>query len=229
MAICYPNVNFIDNVPEHIFNLLVNECELWDYKNQKPTYNRAFYKYTTRSYSVSKFSAKFHSPYNLQPVIDWICSLFKNHVPYGATFFAMSPGQRYPAHADGFQYARAAKRLHIPIVSNPGNYHVSFHKDDKLNWTCKTWNMEERKLYELNNAEPHAAENLSDQWRIHFIVDIIDEEIFNSSNNWHHISEEQSKISAEVERGLLTSENLKSWTFKQVSLDNYNSQHKENL
>lgn len=229
MAICYPNVNFISTVPEHIFELLVKECKSWDYENQKPVYNRAFYKYTTRSYAVSEFSGKSNSPDAIQPVVDWICNQFENYVPYGATFFAMSPGQQYPAHADAFNYAMSAKRMHIPIISKQGNCHVSFHKDNDSEWTCQTWNMEERKLYELNNAEPHAAENLSDQWRIHFIVDIIDNDVFKSKNSWHHVSENQLKLSSSVERGLIHHRSLSRWSFKQLSLDVFNSQNKKTI
>jgi hypothetical protein len=229
MAICYPNVNFISTVPTHIFELLVKECESWDYKNQKPIYNRAFYKYITQSYAVSKFSGVCHSPENIQPALDWICSLFINHVPYGAAFFAMSPGQQYPAHADAFNYAMSAKRMHIPVVSKKGNSHVSFHKDNDSDWTCQSWNMKEKNLYELNNAEPHAAENLSDQWRVHFIVDIIDNDVLKSKNNWHHVSENQLKLCSNVERGLINHQNLSRWSFKQMSLDHFNSQKENNL
>lgn len=220
MAICYPNVNFISDVPDSINEILLSECNLWDYKNQKPVYNRAFYKYTTYSYTVSKFSGEFNSPKNIQPALDWICSFFKNYVPYGATFIAMSPGQRYPAHSDAFKYATVAKRMHIPVISKPGNYHVSFHKDENSEWICNTWIMEEKKLYELNNAEPHAAENMSDQWRIHFIVDIIDKDILDSSNDLYYVSSEQMQRSSEVEKGLSVNSNLNKWSFNKIVSEN---------
>lgn len=221
MALCYPNVNFITNVPDHINEILLSECRTWDYKNQKPAYNRAFYKYTTRSYTVSKFSGEFNSPKNLQPALDWICNLFENYVPYGATFIAMSPGQRYPAHADAFKYATVARRMHIPIISKPGNQHISFHKDENSKWTSKSWVMEEKKLYELNNEEPHAAENLSDEWRIHFIVDIIDKHILNNSSDLHYVYDKQILRSSMIERELSTNNELSKWTFNFIASENF--------
>ena len=227
MAICYPNVNFINDVPENLMSILKLECQKWDFKNQKPVYNRAFYKYVTRSFTVNKFSGIHNPPDTIQPIVDWICNQFENYIPYSATLIAMHPGQRYPAHADAFNYAHYAKRLHIPIISKQGNNHISFHKDSNSVWSIQYWRMEEAKLYELNNTEAHSAENLSDGWRVHLIVDIIDKQIFELRNDWHFTSQEQLKRSSEVEQGLLKSENLKHWSFKQMSLDNFNLQHQE--
>lgn len=219
MAVCYPNVIHIDQVPLELMSILVNECNDWDYRNQKPKYSKVFYKFTSKSYYVSRFSGddvKKNSSENIKPVLDWISSHFSNHTPLLTSLLAMSPGQRYPAHVDGYVYSKFSKRLHIPIISKPGNNHISFHNDNDT-WSLKYHRMEEGHLYELNNVDPHSAENLSDEWRIHLIVDLAEVSLIESKNDWHSVQTSQINYEFMLEKNFLKDNYLKTWTLPYIS------------
>jgi quercetin dioxygenase-like cupin family protein len=68
------------------------------------------------------------------------------------------------AHRDSGDYLEAVHRHHIAIVTNEN---VSFMVDDE------TINMREGEIWEINNNMIHEVENMSDQDRVHLLIDII--------------------------------------------------------
>jgi hypothetical protein len=66
-------------------------------------------------------------------------------------------------HADGGPLL-LARRTHIPIITNP---EVFFIVDDEEK------NMKEGEIWEIDNSKVHSVENLSDEDRIHFIIDYV--------------------------------------------------------
>ena len=67
------------------------------------------------------------------------------------------------AHADGGPLL-LSRRTHIPIITNP---EVFFIVNDEEK------NMKEGEIWEIDNSKVHSVENLSDEDRIHFIIDYV--------------------------------------------------------
>lgn len=67
-----------------------------------------------------------------------------------------------PTHVDGGDSLSETKRHHIAIITNPK---VSFTISDE------TKHLKQGEVWEINNLRSHSVENLSDQDRIHIIVD----------------------------------------------------------
>lgn len=66
-------------------------------------------------------------------------------------------------HADGGPLL-LSRRTHIPIITNP---EVFFIVDGEEK------NMKEGEIWEIDNSMVHSVENLSDEDRIHFIIDYV--------------------------------------------------------
>jgi hypothetical protein len=198
--------------------VLKTECNSWNYQTQHPFYEKVFYKYIIKPYKVSQYCTK-HSvnPARIKPITDWLANEFPNHSPLFASLMAMYPGQRYPAHRDEYIYSQYSKRLHIPIISKEGNRHVSFHQLSESEWNTQFHVMEEGSLYELSNYELHSAENLSDQWRIHLIVDIAETDLIKSRNDLNLVNFHQSVYNYKIEKIFLKDENLKKWTLNIIA------------
>jgi hypothetical protein len=218
MAVCHPSVKFINKVSYNLMSLLKTECANWNFEIQKPMYERVFYKYTPKPYKVSQYSpGNSFNPINIKPVLNWISKEVPNHSPLMATLMAMFPGQRYPAHLDQFVYSDYSKRLHIPIISKPGNRHVSFHQNEESVWNVQYHIMEEGSLYELSNAELHSAENLSDEWRIHLIVDMAENSLLKNKKDWHSTNYNYSSLNFEIEKTFSSDEKMKIWTLNYIA------------
>lgn len=67
-------------------------------------------------------------------------------------------------HVDGGDYLVNSRRYHIPIITNE---QVFFSVGNEC------LNMKEGEIWEINNTMIHGVENLSNQDRIHLMIDII--------------------------------------------------------
>jgi translation elongation factor P/translation initiation factor 5A len=76
----------------------------------------------------------------------------------------LKSGAKIRKHVDGGAMLQYARRIHIPIITNPQVYFTVNNK--KIN-------MEESQGYEINNAMPHSVENNSPIDRVHIIIDIM--------------------------------------------------------
>lgn len=73
------------------------------------------------------------------------------------------------AHVDGGNMLYVSRRCHVPIITN---------KDVFFTVMNNTINMEEGKIYEINNGMPHAVKNSSNIDRVHLILDILSNRYF---------------------------------------------------
>lgn len=69
-----------------------------------------------------------------------------------------------PPHQDRGEYLITARRHHLPIVTNS---RVMFKVGED------SVNMKAGECWEINNSKIHSVENLSDESRIHIIIDIL--------------------------------------------------------
>lgn len=79
----------------------------------------------------------------------------------------LQPHRTYTIHKDG-QKNVANIRCHIPVVTNPQSYHISFG-EDKTNLNPKLYHMECGKIYEVNTTQYHSAINFGGEDRWHLL------------------------------------------------------------
>jgi hypothetical protein len=79
----------------------------------------------------------------------------------------MQPHKTYTIHKDG-QKNVSNIRCHIPVVTNPQAYHISFG-EDKSNLNPKLYHMECGKIYEVNTTQYHSAINFGGEDRWHLL------------------------------------------------------------
>ena len=86
---------------------------------------------------------------------------------------SMPPGMTIPVHHDTGYWVKHTHRCHVAIVTDPTE--VDFFcgpTNDSLRKIC----FNEGRVVELNNSAKHAvANNMKDTWRIHLILDYVDE------------------------------------------------------
>lgn len=90
---------------------------------------------------------------------------------------SMPPGMKIPVHHDTGYWVKHTHRCHVAIVTDPTE--VDFFcgpTDESLRKMAFT----EGRVVELNNSAKHAvANNMKDTWRIHLILDYVDEHPIN--------------------------------------------------
>ncbi len=127
--------------------------------------------------TVHPFYEKFQ--HKLVPVMECIADYYKkqtlniknsrpNAVRKG--YFArvilvkLAPNSAIAAHVDNGYSLSRCHRIHLPIVTNEK---IEFTIDGVLNYLA------EGQLTEINNRGMHGVKNLSDEVRIHFILDFV--------------------------------------------------------
>lgn len=103
----------------------------------------------------------------LQPIMD------KAALPYGyaqngfpkAMFARLAAGNAIDRHVDGAGSNLQCHKIHVPLVTNPK---ATFTVADE------EFHLPVGHAYEVNNIKPHAAANLGDEDRIHFIFELYD-------------------------------------------------------
>lgn len=76
----------------------------------------------------------------------------------------LNPRSSIPPHCDGGPSLMKARRTHIPLITSNN---VKFRVGEDLN----PIHLEVGKVYELNNARRHSVVNPTDEFRIHLIID----------------------------------------------------------
>lgn len=79
----------------------------------------------------------------------------------------LMPGETIPAHTDSAAFFAAARRFHVPLLTNPD---VSFLVDGE------TVPMPASHLIEIDNRRAHMVVNNGQSPRVHLIFDIVDVE-----------------------------------------------------
>lgn len=85
---------------------------------------------------------------------------------------SLPPGARSRPHIDFLMFHVIAKRIRIPIITNPSAT-IAF----KTNKGIEQFNLEVGNVYETNNQTLHAAANCGTTDRWHIVADIIDKDL----------------------------------------------------
>jgi hypothetical protein len=83
----------------------------------------------------------------------------------------LKPNSKIAPHCDGGIPLMMGRRTHIPIATNKD---VVFNLGNDL----ESFHLEAGSIYELNNAKKHAVKNPTDDYRIHLIIDWLQDEGF---------------------------------------------------
>jgi len=218
--ICTPNAKFIEKVPDYILKNLEEEINSWNFSRLDDfSEQRIFHKFKSIVYGVSPYAKSLGNPERIFNVIEWCKSLYPKKIPIWANLFAMYPNHRYPAHVDGLELHLFSNRVHIPILSESGSKIVFFNKENE-SWIEESYELYKGGAWEINNIIPHSAENLSSSWRINFVIDMIDEDLMNSRNDWLKDNGKQMMKFWHLDREFERSEHLNRWCYKTVIAHN---------
>ena len=99
----------------------------------------------------------------INPILDYIKTIYKNHFPIKVALVKLVPGAYITPHIDRSDLLEVPNRLHIPIITNDN---VMFHVNDEV------INMKEGYLYEINNIRMHHVVNEGDTDRVHLLIDM---------------------------------------------------------
>ena len=218
---CDPNVKFLSNVPEQILNILDKEIESWDFRNFNNFSNIPVFEIVKSIEYTGKNSEKTLD--TLKEVFQWFEKFFPGKIPIYANMLAIFPGQRYPIHIDSLELHSVSHRIHIPLITEDDSK-LWFFKKTQGTWASETFHIARGGAWEMSNLTPHSAENLSDSWRVHFVVDFIDKELKNSKNIefWKQVNPQWVKYSNLVNQEFENTEdsNLKRWSRTSVKQNN---------
>lgn len=112
---------------------------------------------------------------------EWRCHLLPIYSALGikenqvvrSLLASMPPGMSIPVHHDTGYWVKHTHRCHVAIVTD--TYEVDFFCGS-TNETLRKMSFSEGRLIELNNSAKHAVTNkMKDTWRIHLILDYVDE------------------------------------------------------
>lgn len=106
----------------------------------------------------------------VEPVVDEIIKLFPGYVKVRGEIATLLPGVELPLHTDIVWFHKYCRRIHIPIITN---------KDCYQQFENRTSHLEFAKIYEINNRIMHGAGNLGNSQRIHLILDLLSDNIYN--------------------------------------------------
>ncbi len=124
------------------------------------------------SYQVSEILIDLELKALLSPIISDFEKIHNGKVGH-ALIVKLYPEKSVGKHQDIGYYLLNSRRHHLPIVSD-GLTEFTVNKE--------TVRMQEGECWEINNAKVHSAENKGSQERIHFIFDIVPNEIIEKSN-----------------------------------------------
>ncbi len=90
---------------------------------------------------------------------------------YRVLITRLNPLSSIPPHCDGGASLMKARRTHIPLITSKN---VEFRVGENLN----SIHLEVGKVYELNNARKHSVFNPTKEFRIHLIIDWLQDKGF---------------------------------------------------
>jgi len=100
---------------------------------------------------------------NLKSIYDYLEHLYEGKV-VRTEIIQMNKKSSIKPHVDGGVMLQLARRIHIPLITNPKVIFEVFGESKYLevgNW------------YEINNIIPHSVINDSEYDRVHFIIDLM--------------------------------------------------------
>ena len=103
-------------------------------------------------------------------ILDYILTLWPNHRYIKGEISHCPPGDKQGYHIDHRIFHRFSHRVHIPITTN---------MLCSLKVETEYRHLAQGEIWTFNNIKLHASENLGTTSRVHIVVDIMDQEIFN--------------------------------------------------
>lgn len=221
MSNCNKNVIFLEKVPANILKNLHSELELWDFKKDRFHFNRVFEMHKSLAFLTSKYSPpNTNESKNINKAINWVSQFYPGKKPFWAFFIALYPGQRLPVHRDGLKFHQLSNRIHIPIITDLSASAVFFNKGSD-SWETERHHLAINSAWEINNIVPHSAENMSSNWRVHLLIDLIDEDILNNQSDL--MSQViPHKENSDLDIAFQQNTELEKWTLSKVA-ENFNT------
>jgi len=99
----------------------------------------------------------------LKPILNYLKNLHNGELAK-TMLVKLAAGKKINEHSDNGLYLNTIKRHHIPIVTND---EVWFYVDGEKK------NLKTGEIWEIDNTKLHKVENLSNEDRVHVIVDIL--------------------------------------------------------
>lgn len=133
---------------------------------------------------VYKFDHSFYTKEQVElikavePVVEQVLRLFPGYIKVRGEITNLLPGVELGLHIDPAWFHKHSKRIHVPIITNQDCYHM--FEDRKVH-------LEFSKIYEINNRIRHSAVNGGSTNRVHLILDLLDENLYNQIDRKLHI------------------------------------------
>jgi hypothetical protein len=159
----YPNKRYIEGQEDRQKTSCIPIY--WTFNNWNPD-NPFLFRWVIPHY-VNLF--KDLSEFVLARIIGTIPFL-ENHIVIREHFVMLAPKRQIENHIDDFPLMHTCHRIHIPIQTST---EVTFIVNGK------NYNIENGQAFLLNTDMPHGVLNDSDQYRIHYIIDVIDKNKIN--------------------------------------------------
>lgn len=164
-------------ISETLINLVTNhdwsKKHLWNPQdiNFKGTqalyYNFSDYakKLYYRNYDESDLRLRDATQY----ILDYILTLWPDHRYVKGEISHCPPGERQGFHIDPRVFSKFGHRVHVPITTN---------SLCNLKVETEHQHLAQGEIWTFNNLKQHASENLGTTSRVHIVVDIMSQEIF---------------------------------------------------
>lgn len=107
----------------------------------------------------------------LEKIINQVMLYFPNYTKMRGEVATLYSGAKLVPHFDTSWFHAFCRRIHIPIYTNDKCEQIF---EDRM------YHLDEGMVYEINNRILHSAHNGGDEYRIHLILDLIPDQIFNS-------------------------------------------------
>ena len=108
---------------------------------------------------------------SIQPILD-VLNLKEGKRVVRMLLASMPPGVTIPVHHDTGEWVKHTHRVHIPIITNPDK--VLFRVGNTVD-TLQRVMVDAGHVFEMNNQAKHAVSNHWDKYRVHLILDYVDE------------------------------------------------------
>ena len=139
----------------HTIQITNFDAKYWEEESYKVN------KFVKCEYNLTLKNNKLNNLLN--PILNYLKNLHNGEIAK-TMFVKLAAGKKINEHSDNGLYLNTIKRHHIPIVTND---EVWFYVDGEKK------NLKTGEIWEIDNTKLHKVENLSNEDRVHLIVDIL--------------------------------------------------------
>ena len=161
-----------DWTPKHLWNQDIcfkgTQCIFYDFSETfHSRYAQAYFQNLYKQeYNIADMMLRNETQY----ILDYIIELFPGHRFIKGEISHCPPGEQQGFHIDPRVFHRFSRRVHVPLITN---------LESSLKVLYKKQHLAQGEIWTFNNLSPHASENLGNTSRVHIVVDIMEQEIFN--------------------------------------------------